>query len=280
MRQNNSSLLQEFLEPMTTQQLETLLNDELHRDNVDPKSVQLILHILRERDNKAKLVITPQIEEAWDEYQREIASFDSAEKKQFRFSSFGLRAVAVVALVFALLFSIVPQEVQAKTLWEKLTRFTESIFEFFSPADNMGRVADYVFTTDIPSLQQVYDTVVEMGITQPVVPMWLPDGFEAAEIKKIDGAAYSTLYSCFVNQASHIAISFDIYYDEVSHKYIKDESIIETLEIEGVVHTIIQNEDRWTAIWTVDNIECSIFVDCQEDVLYRILRSIYTMEDT
>ena len=31
--------------------------------------------------------------------------------------------------------------------------------------------------------QQLYNAVTELGITQPVVPMWLPDGFALTSLK-------------------------------------------------------------------------------------------------
>ena len=49
-------------------------------------------------------------------------------------------------------------------------------------------------------------------------------------------------------------------------------------EAAGIDHFIVKNTDAWVVVWTKDNIECSISVDCQEDELDRILRSIYTKE--
>ena len=40
----------------------------------------------------------------------------------------------------------------------------------------------------------------------------------------------------------------------------------------------MENNERINAVWTISNTECSIVTDCQEDV-YKILKSIYTMED-
>ena len=46
-----------------------------------------------------------------------------------------------------------------------------------------------------------------------------------------------------------------------------------------MTYNITRNNDWWVAVWTKDNIECSIALDCQEETLRRILDSIYTMED-
>ena len=59
----------------------------------------------------------------------------------------------------------------------------------------------------------------------------------------------------------------------------KDEFHVKTKEIEGTQFTIVSNNDTWTAVWSKDNIECFITADCQEEEFYRILKSIYLMEE-
>ena len=65
----------------------------------------------------------------------------------------------------------------------------------------------------------------------------------------------------------------------VTNEYNKDMPQSETVEIAGKIHNVIHNENLWVSVWTKENIECTITVDCQEDVFLRILKSIYTMED-
>ena len=47
-------------------------------------------------------------------------------------------------------------------------------------------------------------------------------------------------------------------------------------EISDTTFNILRNKGIWVVAWEKDNIECSIFVDCQENVLYEILDSIYS----
>ena len=77
----------------------------------------------------------------------------------------------------------------------------------------------------------------------------------------------------------HPIIKERIYNDNITSEYYKDGEIILETESGGITHTILRNTDTLTAAWTIDNIECSIFIDCQEDTLIQILESIYTMED-
>jgi len=57
--------------------------------------------------------------------------------------------------------------------------------------------------------------------------------------------------------------------------YFKDEVPLEEIEKGGIIHSVVQNAERWVVSWTKDNVECSIFIDCHEDVLYEIIESIY-----
>ena len=50
-------------------------------------------------------------------------------------------------------------------------------------------------------------------------------------------------------------------------------------EKNGMNFYITQNNDSWVAVWTKENIECFLTLDCQEDTLRRILGSIYVTED-
>ena len=47
----------------------------------------------------------------------------------------------------------------------------------------------------------------------------------------------------------------------------------------GIIYTILDNKEKLTALWTIDNIECAIGTDCREEELIQILRSISTMEE-
>ena len=162
---------------------------------------------------------------------------------------------------------------------EKLARLTDSIVEFFSPGMANDNIKEYVFETDNPGLQQVYDAVVGLGVTEPVVPMWLPEGYELVECKVVETSHKQGIAASFQNEQRYIAYRIDIHGVDVSHEYHWGGDIIAEYECAGIRHTIMRNNDRWVVTWFTDNIECSFTLDCQEDTLYNILKSIYVMED-
>lgn len=277
MQENNITSMREVFEKMTTKQLDELLNSELESETPDGNTVRLILSILWEREKDMPVEVTPGAEKAWAKYKKNITKLDAASERKARFRRWSLRAASVAAVLCLLVFAV-PQKAGAESFFEKLARLTDSIVEFFSPGMANDNVTEYVFETDNPGLQQVYDAVVGLGVTEPVVPMWLPDGYELAECKAVETTRKESLSANFRNGAAGIALKYDIYSIDVSHEYHWDGEQVGEYERAGLVHMIMKNNDRWVVIWTAKEIECSITLDCQEDTLYRILDSIYVTE--
>ena len=134
---------------------------------------------------------------------------------------------------------------------------------------------DYVFETDNPGLQQVYDAVVELGVTIPAVPMWLPEGYELAEITIEETRIKQYVYARFLNNTQECSLKINILNGEAAKDYFKNDVDIQNHESAGMFHSLVRNMEVWAVSWRKDNIECSIFIDCQTDVLHEIIESIY-----
>lgn len=269
---NDAKYLREELEQMSTQQLDELLGAELGTACPDGKTVRLILSVLKKREAGYPAEMTPEINRAWAKYS------SAARKRNVKRYSFLLKA-ASIALVAVVLFAVLPREAEAKSFFERLACWTDSFFELFSPGQENDNRAEYEFQTDNPGLQEVYDTLAELGVTVPVVPMWLPEGYELTECKVMDTPSKTEVYATFEYKDNKVTIKIEIYNGTTANKYYKDESVVSTYEAYGINHYIMRNNDTWVVIWTRDNLECSIAIDCPEDTLYRIFWSIYTMED-
>ena len=274
MKNYNTTGLRGVIEQMSTEQLDEMLQHELEKESVDESAVHLIMEVLEKRDQDIPVEINPQIAAAWEKYQTR-ASVQSRVK--FSFRSWPVRIAAAVAVVIALALAM-PQSAEAEGFWERLSRWTDSIFEFFAPGDEMV-AQEYVFETDNPGLQQVYDAVTALGITDPVVPMWLPEGYELLQCEVTETPSKSFVHSRFENGKNIIILDLGIRDAKSPRQYSKDEENAKIREIADIEHTILHNEDWWTAAWSRDRLECAIAIDCHEETLYKILKSIYTMED-
>ena len=272
MNQLNSDL-REAWEQCSTPELEERLQAELEKHPPEDDRVLLLLHILEDREAKSPLKLTSQEEEALERYRQK-----STKQKKRRYG--WLSIAASVVLVFALALIAVPQEASAESFWGMLQRMTDSVIGYFSPEDKFDDAEEtYVFTTDHPGLQQVYDAVVELGVTEPVVPMWLPDGFLLDEFRIFQTPATNCVNAIFKSNENEIIYRIDVFGGEPAHQYYKDEAQYETWELEGCSYQVARNNDLWVVIWEKENIICAITVDCQEETLQTILESIYVMED-
>lgn len=275
MKLHNVTGLRESLEQLQTEELQTMLQTELERDIPDPDSVRLILSVLEDRESQANQQLTEQKEAAWQKYQKKVAGLRKKPAKHLN----ALAKAASVVLIAGILIATIPGQAQAETFWEMLQRWSASLLEIVNPREHISSV-DYTFKTDNEGLQQVYDAVVDLGVTEPVVPMWLPVGYEITELTTNSSPVLIGLYTRFVNVQGEIVYKVTIYHGEQAHQYYKDNTHYETYEREGATYNITRNNDRWVVVWTKENIECLLTLDCQEDALHSILESIYVMEDS
>lgn len=278
MRENDMTSMREKLEQMDTGQLDELLNRELERESPDGDRVRTILGILWEREKDLPVSITPGMRKAWEKYRRKTAGTEEGKHRTGRLRTWVLRAASAAAVLAVLIFAF-PQKAEADSLFEKIANLTGSIVEFFSPGMANDNEKTYIFQTDNPGLQQVYDAVTALGVTDPVVPMWLPEGYELVECKTVETTHKNSIVANFRNDFDGVALKCAVYDIDISHEYHWDGEEVEKYERAGIKHSVIRNNDRWAVIWFTDKTECSLTIDCQEDTLYRILDSIYVMED-
>lgn len=273
MKNNSKTGLRAALEQLPEEELKDLLQAELERPEPDGDSVRLILRVLEEKGRGRKAPMTPRKEQAWQTYCRRV---ESLRRSRTLRPAPALRAAAVV-LVLTLCLSFLPRQAQAESFWEMLQRWSGAVIEFFDRDDRFSQ--EYVFRTNHPGLQQVYDAVTELGVTDPVVPMWLPDRSELISLSERYSPVQNGLCAVFSINEKEIVYKIDVYNEEPAHQFYRDDTHYETLEQDGTIFHITRNIDQWTVIWSKGHIECSMGIDCSEEVLKRILESIYVTEE-
>lgn len=262
----------EALRQLSTEQLDSMLHTELQKEDADPAEVRAILKVLEEReeDTPAQADDDDDIQ-AWRLYQSWVKEKSDRKVKQ---RNRILRAACIATVLCALSIAVV-HDVEADTIWGRIARWTDSIIAFIDPDDPSVVEEEYTFRTEHPGLQQVYDSVTTLGVTDPVVPMWLPEGYELDFCQEMNTSNKTTVAAFFRNGESVINFNVAVYSKVVSNRHQKDETEVKLVEIQGVAHYITRNNSAWVAVWGKEKIECSLSIECQEDEIYRILRSIY-----
>lgn len=260
---------------MTTPQLSELLRSEVRKEAPDADLIRSVMDILDERNREAVNEIPIDGEEAWAKYKASKAAdaWNKKRKMRNRILRWTAAAAAVCILVFA-----APKAAKADNFFEMVARWTEDVVRFFTSGSEGGGQADYRFKTDNPDLQAVYDAVVAMGVTDPAVPMWLPETCKLIEIKDMSGPKRARTHAYFLDGEKEVTITVDLYKADVSYDLLKDEDTYKVYEHNSMIHYVIKNEDAWTVIWSKDRFVSCIFIECPEDTVYRIIDSIYTTE--
>lgn len=262
------------LEYLSSEQLDEILQEETAKHVPDDDLVLKILRILQEREKDDPVKLTPQEIAALNRYREKVSR---RKKKRLPLQRW-FTAAASVAIVAGLLVSVVPQKAEAETFWEMLQRLSDRVIEFFD-RDDVFYDDKYVFKTDNEGLQQVYDAVVELGVTEPVVPMWIPNGYEIVELESRNTPVVSGVRAVFCSDNSEMLYQLSAYEGEPAHQYYKDDSHYEEYEKNGMTFHIARNNNRWVVVWIKENIECLLTMECREDALRSILGSIHVMED-
>ena len=170
----------EELEKLSTPELDMILRSELDSDTPQRETVLFVLSILEERDSSNPGNRPEGAEEAWERLLSRSQYSENSKSKCCRKLPKYLCAVASAAVVALILSVVVPQTVGAENIFQIFGRWTRDIFNL-SDGTEPPAEDKYVFKTDHEGLQQLYDAVVAQGITEPVVPMWLPEGYELTE---------------------------------------------------------------------------------------------------
>ena len=275
MKLNSMASRREFLKELSTSELDRMLQAELRKETIDDDLVRLVLSVLEEREKNYPVELNEEIAAAAEDFEGTMKMPRGVPTRK-KLSPV-LKAASILLVVGLLLF-VVPQAAHAESFFDLLARWTESVFEFFNPAEERDEQPEYVFETEHPGLQQIYDAVVEMGVTDPVVPMWVPDGYELIEHKVMDFGEKKNFQFALRKGESTIMLSLIIHDGNIAVDVYKDEVGATIYEYNGVTHYVLSNLERQIATWNIDGAVCSVSVDCQEDILIDIIKSIYQSE--
>ncbi len=270
MREIKTCLDQEWKQ-LPTEELDQILQAELEKDHPNEEVVLPILRILEEREKDYPVEKTPEVLAMLGKLSEHETS--SKQSKNRRGWVAGIAAIAAVACIVVM---ALPRTVGAESIFDVLIRWTSSIFEFVDPDDNENYPdADSGFATDHPGLQQLYDKVTEQGVTDSVVPMWLPEGFELLTLQATPlRDSGHKVYAIFKGNERSISISYRISSD-ISTKFEKEDSAVELFDYADVSHFILENDGNQSVMWTIDGVECSMNANIAKEDIYTIIKSIY-----
>lgn len=270
MKENKTCPDQEWKQ-LPTDELDHILQAELEKEHPNEEVVLPILRTLGDREKDYPVEETPEVLAMLGKLSEHEPSTKQSKSKR-RWTA-GIAAVAAVACIVVM---ALPRTVGAESIFDVLIRWTSSIFEFVDPDRNESYPnEDGAFATDHPGLQQLYDKVTELGVTESVVPMWLPEGFELLKLKAtpmLDGGyKVNAVFKC---SEKVVSITYRISQD-IAMKLEKEETNVDVLEAGDRRHFVMDNGENISATWAMDGVECLINTNTSRDDVYEIVKSIY-----
>ena len=130
-------------------------------------------------------------------------------------------------------------------------------------------------TFDDPTLQEIYEEIADAGVTAPVVPTWIPEGFTLEQLNSFKSPKENKVHVRLESSAHYILLTYELDGETVANQYTKGNVSVEAYEINNVVHNLMSNEEVWKAVWQNDGIECAVETNLSREELCQILQSIY-----
>lgn len=244
---------------LTDDDLREGILEELHKDYPDAERYHAYMEELERR--------TPKIELTPEQRKRLLAQHPLVLRRKAKRKR--IMKIAVAAMLAVVLVGFLPRAFGAPTLFETVGKWTKETFSFHE-----GQPEETVVETEHSGLQKLEDKLTELGVTEKVVPTWLPEGYKLEKIDQQSTPTGITVYSIFDNAGQEIQISVRICSDGSMRDYQIDNEIIETCEISGVKTHFVSNNGQYCAIWQAGNAECVITADTMEQ-LKTIVKSVY-----
>ena len=291
-RSGDLVLIQRHLENLSAGEILEELDarmEEMTDQSCDPELIRLYLDVLEEKEPLG-LELDPEaslqrfLEERAGEESRSTPPEEPAAQaavsrpaglRRFRHFPRTLIAAAVVAVLFGL-----GSMAGSSRLWESVVHLTQGTLQIVPPgASQSGQTSAQppLEELEFTSLQEALDAY---GITEPLVPKWLPEGFESRDVIISVDPDFIRIIAVYQYGEKEIKVTVRRYNSEDALERFsleKQEGQQDTKYTkDGVVHSIAQNNAACTASWTNGLNMASIMGDVTEEELEQMIDSIYT----
>lgn len=273
------------------------LMEILHQDSLLPEgeesdldAILYITEVIAKREQLNPTMDIPPVDEAWKSF-NEHYCYDSCDDMSLcedsEESEFGsnvipypavehtrpkrrlrgvLRAFLIAAALFViLLVGSLTAYAMGYNVWDAMAQWTEDTFSFMAPQKDMTHSEEV----------DPREVLLEYGITEKILPNWLPDGYQYAGIEISDTPMRKAFYISYINDADKIRMTISLLSDLSMRTYENSEEDAVVYKTNGISHYITQNFDITNIMWTTGNSECSISGHFSVEEAQNIIDSIY-----
>lgn len=262
---------------MATEELEEILR--LDAENIDDQEsdTEKLLYVMevltKRRMNNGHTGNTAQ--EAYESFKQhympEIDNEDlipATENTSKRIAFRWVRALVATAAIFAIvIFGSVTAKAFGFDIWAAVVQWTQETFHFgdWNKSPNEGNNLSYT------SLQEALE---KGNITIPLVPTWIPEGYELTDISVEHNPVKEKYRAVYTNEEQVLRITVQDYLKEKPVYVEQSEGLVEEYVVSGITYYLFENNENVHAVWIVESFECYIAGPVTIDNLKMMIDSI------
>jgi len=274
---------------MSVEELENIIityQDSPEGSEIDEAVILYVMEVLANKINIEDKVTD--VDTAWEEFNRDYLPFVeevpeeekkkeqasvAAPKSKRHFRGFYRYAAAAAAVLIFMLVGSAVSYALGYDIFGAISTWTKDTFNFYYNDEAQEITAEML--SDVENIFELKDLLEEHGVTEKIIPTYIPEGYEQVkvDIGDIGGENWSYLdvYER-ENNIKQLCISVVTVYDG---GYEKDPQTPEIYVVNGIEHFIMSNMDNYYTTWTDGKFCISIFgLDSREE-LVKMIDSVY-----
>lgn len=249
---------------MDDEQLQTILREDASKPEGEETDMEMLLYVmevLAKRRNKRNEGKDP--ETALESFKENYCTYDEislisdpAAKKHCGRNHWRKGLAAAAAALALVIGCSITASALGFDVWETIAKWTQETFHFgYAGQETDGN--DPSIAEELP-YQKLQEALLEFHITQDIVPTWLPDGYEAVDVRTVETPLQRQFIAKYQCGDKIIKIWIADYLNSSPNQIEQSESAIEVYESAGIKYYIFSDNDQLRAAWIAENYECYI----------------------
>lgn len=302
MAESNQTNKYAYLSRLSTKELEAILRADAESPNAgNDEAISYILEVIEQREREHPSGSFPDVDSSWKEFQTIYNTPEGIDQSLYPnegedvLNAMSVQAKAkhrrvlrrpllVAAVIVLLIASLTIPVAGYGNLLEMIGSWTADQFTFIATGQHRNSNSNEVDTDKVnfsgfQARSELRQVLQEQEIDEPIVPSWMPDGFEQVgeiSVQEYPDFGRTDLSATYSNEDDFCTINIIQYASPVPNRiYEKTSGEPEIFLSGGIEHYIIQNTDSCIVAWYVDNLECSINTSLSIPDLERAIDSIY-----
>lgn len=265
------------LRNMDTEALRSLLMMELSAEGeLNIEKIQAITDIIAEREQ----LDVPDVNASWEDFQNQYRSTEplhTLDQEQpvtpnRKPKHTALRRVFLVAAVLAslLLGATLTAQAADYDLWGAVAQWTSETFGFAFQQNNAEK--DAAEDTVSPELQPLWNAMQDAGISEPLLPTYLPEEYRQAELTENSAQGFwSAAYHADPDRLLTIQVQYG--QSPMWSMLQKDNGAPDCYTWNGIDFYIMTNMGQWVAAWSSN--QYAYLISCLDEAeIYEMIESI------